>query len=378
MIKAAGVLFVTPQGRGLFLLRGNGGDYPFEYCVPGGRAEEDEDAEATAIRETLEESGKKVPKKDLMLLTRSISPGQMPPPTAMPVDTAGDVALTPEPAVVEPPEEVDFTTFAVRIDEEFTPVLCDEHVGYAWAPLDKPPQPLHPGCQIALERLTMNELDLARAMAAGRLTSPQRYANVTLWNIRLTGTGLAYRSHLKERVWRDPSIYMNEDFLARCNGLLVIMEHPQERATVDSKEFKDRVIGTVFLPYLKEAEQEVWAIAKVYDDTANEMMDRWQLSTSPAVVLGPAENNEKVMLSGGNHLLIEGEPTLLDHVAVCPLGTWDVEGEPIGVRADSAVPDQVKKAETIGRLDSALVRIRGFRVDVALKQLEDVGRGRRS
>ena len=73
---------------------------------------------------------------------------------------------------------VDFTTFLMRVPEEFAPKLNDEHDGWAWSPLATPPEPLHPGCRIALERLAMNELDVARAIADGRLASPQRYENV--------------------------------------------------------------------------------------------------------------------------------------------------------------------------------------------------------
>lgn len=38
-----------------------------------------------------------------------------------------------------------YHTFFCAIDEEFVPVLNDEHVGYAWIGHDQHPKPMHPG-----------------------------------------------------------------------------------------------------------------------------------------------------------------------------------------------------------------------------------------
>jgi len=163
-------------------------------------------------------------------------------------------------------------------------------------------------------------------MAAGDLVSPQRYANLTMFNIRITGTGLSYRSGIKEHVWRDKSIYLNQEFLERCNGLPVIFEHPGTR-TLNTKEYVDRNIGSVFIPYIKD--DEVWAIVKVWDEHAAKIMAENQLSTSPCVVL--TGEDQKIKLRNGNKLLIEGKPRLLDHIAVCFVGVWDKGLPPSGV-----------------------------------------------
>ncbi len=42
-------------------------------------------------------------------------------------------------------EKFVYYTFLVSVDEEFVPILNDEHVGYCWVPLDEYPKPLHPG-----------------------------------------------------------------------------------------------------------------------------------------------------------------------------------------------------------------------------------------
>ncbi len=246
--------------------------------------EDGETQEQTAIREAFEETGFEVSPSALRPWTRTITPAAVAPipePVALePIDVDAPVV---EAAAIEPGEATDFTTFVVRLKEQFTPTLSDESDGYAWCPIDGAPQPLHPSVQIALDRLGMDELGVARAMAAGQLASPQRYENVWLFAIRITGTGVSYRHNRKEFVWRDPAIYLNDEFLARCNGLDVIWEHP-EKSLLNHKEFHDRKVGSVFLPYLRaDKPDEVWAIAKIRDDDAAKEMCDGVLSTSPAV-----------------------------------------------------------------------------------------------
>lgn len=335
MKLAAGILFVTPKKSALFLKRGAGGDYPGSWCFPGGHAEpEDKDLEATARREATEELGS-YPKGDLIEWTRTVrSPAPLPQPQPPGVGVEGPAIL--------PGDGIDFTTFIQRVDEEFVPTLNGEHEGYAWAPLSEPPQPMHPGCEVALLRFDMNELGVAKAMAEGRLTSPQRYENVDLFCIRITGTGAAYRSNRKEYVWRDPSYYLNAEFLQRCAGLPVIFEHPKT-SMLNSKEFNDRTVGTVLYPFIRG--EEVWGVAKIYDAPAVRVMRERQLSTSPGVSWRDMTMNLVIKRDDGSTLLIEGDPSLLDHIAVCGQGVWDKGGDPTGVQNDDL---------TVERTDSTM------------------------
>lgn len=320
MIRAAGILFVVGDSA-LFIRRCGNTAMPDRWAFPGGKIEDGEMPEEAAIRETKEEVGYDVAPGALRLWTRTQSNE---------IVASGDYGDS---------EDVDFTTYLVRLQEQFVPELdLSEHDGYAWAPISSPPMPLHPGVRIALDRIGMDELGVARAIADGRLTSPQRYQNMWLFAMRVTGTGVSYRSARKEFVWRDPSIYLNDEFLARCNGLEVIWEHPEKGSLLNHKEFHDRKIGNVFLPYFRaDKPDEVWCVAKIYDTEAVNEMCAGRLSTSPAVSFSnPSEINERLQLDDGKIMLIEGKPSLLDHLAVCEVGVWDKGGEPAGIESIEA------------------------------------------
>lgn len=185
IIDAAGIAFMAPAivgektvGRVLLLKRGEGGDYAGHWSFPGGKLEGGEIPEMAAKREVLEETGYVVP------------------------GAVRQIAYSDNGAVR-------FTTFA-RYVKEFEPVLCDENTAYAWAAPGEYPEPLHPGTKLildgeALDQIDiakMNELDVARQIACGELTSPQRYGNMSLFAMRITGTGTTYRSKGDEYVYQ--------------------------------------------------------------------------------------------------------------------------------------------------------------------------------
>lgn len=298
MIDAAGVLFVADD-KVLLIRRTEDGDHEGEWCFPGGKIEDGEDAQEAASRECGEEVGW-IP-GTLTLHSRRIKDG------------------------------VDFTTYTAKSDE-FEPELNSEHDQWYWATIGgEYPEPLHPGAKIALAKLTMDETQVAHLIVAGELTSPQMFQNIALFAMRITGTGIAYRSTGNEFVYRNPKIYLNDAFMARCNGLPVIVEHPEE-LKLNSDEFADRIVGTVMLPYLNHADGEVWGITRIYDDAMIDILCKQQLSTSPSVVFrNPSKDNTKLELDNGQTFLIEGKPALLDHLAICETGVWDKGGKPAGV-----------------------------------------------
>jgi 8-oxo-dGTP pyrophosphatase MutT (NUDIX family) len=353
MIHASGILITTPARQALFLKRAPDTDSPGTWALPGGKIEGDETPQQAAIRETAEETSISLKPEDLTFLRRAASVASVTP------GSESSVVLPSGPS--DPDAQVDFTTFTTTVPQPVVPTLCHEHTAWCYASLDNPPEPLHPGVRETLTAMTRNdaqedELSVARAIASGDRDSPQRYDNVTLFAMRITGTGVAYRSSLGEFVFRNPKVYLNDEFLARCNGLSVIMEHPKD-ATLNSDEFTDRIIGSIMLPYIKG--DEVWGVAKIYDDVAVKLIEDKKLSTSPSVVFRDPSVNEKVPLADGKQLLIEGKPSLLDHLAVCEIGVWDKGQTPSGILinndstdGDKTVPE-LEEAKEVAEKDAA-------------------------
>lgn len=180
--------------------------------------------------------------------------------------------------------------------------------------------------------MNLTELELAQRIRDGTVPSPVKFSNMWLVNLRITGTGLAYRTGLNEHVWRDPKLYLNEEFLARCNGLPVIENHPDE-AVLTEEDYKSRSVGSVMLPYIRG--DEVWAVCRIYIKEIVEKITKGKVSTSPSVVFNNESGNVEVM-DGDTNFLIEGTPFLIDHIALVTedhgsLGVWDKDRLPVGV-----------------------------------------------
>ena len=230
---------------------------------------------------------------------------------------------------------------------------------------------LHPGASAALRRLDANEYGIAVMMKEGELSSPQVYHNVTLFNIRITGTGVSYRPTYDEYVYRKPENYLTPEFLARINGLPVIMMHPA-KALLNSKEFANRIVGTVFLPFIRG--DEVWAVCKIYDDETIKLLQTEKLSTSPSVLVA----GTKLKFDDGSRLLVEDDPTIVDHIAICQHGVWDKGDEPSGIEqsqivGDMAMADEDKKEEKKEEKkdDAASKRADDEKFDIMLKGIKD-------
>ena len=321
MIRAAGILFITTDNRALFLKRGPG-DHAGEFCFPGGTLERNESTEQTAIRETKEEIG---------FMPEYLPQGGL-------IKHAVTVAPT-----ADGTDQVEFTTYIQRIADIFEPRLNPESVGFAWAPVTEPPEPLHPGCRVALQKLSMHELDVAKAIRDGQLASPQQFENMWLFAMRISGTGVAFRKKLNEYVVRRPENYLSEEFLQRCAALSIIVQHPKGDK-LDSQEFAERIVGVgMLVPWIKG--DEVWGIAKIYDQETAEMLSRFQLSTSPAVVLFSGAANTRFGTEDGKTVLFEGKPKLLDHLAICEVGVWDKGQDPSGVAVEAIGDDQMAEED---------------------------------
>jgi hypothetical protein len=214
--------------------------------------------------------------------------------------------------------------------------------------------------------------EVAEGIRDGRYASPQPYGDFWLFDLRITGTGMAYRDGLDEWAFRDPGTWLDDDFLTRCNGLTVTFGHP-ERAGLNDQEYQDRAIGSIVLPYRKG--DEVRGVAKIFNADAADVMQTSHRSTSPGVT--PPKGSEAIVLKDGTKVLAEGLPLILDHLAICEAGVWDKDGPPDGIRLDAltrkdqAVADKDLEAVTKER-DDAVAKLDEFeKKDKARKDAAD-------
>ncbi|EEH1591637.1 NUDIX domain-containing protein [Salmonella enterica] len=299
-IFGSGIMF--RQGKFVFLIqRSDDGT----WCQPGGKVEPGELAIDTARREVLEEVGYQY-----------------------------DGPLTPHSVYG------DYLTFRAEVPERFEAKLNDESLTAGWFHIDDLPKPLHQPFAEMLAQQALNETEVATLIADGTLSSPQFFINMWMFAIRVTGTGVTWRSADQQMAFRNPDDYLTPEFLQRVAGLPLIWLHP-EKNTLDSNEFAKRVIGTLTNSWVAD-NGEVWAIARVYDAEAAEIMATRQLSTSPTVKF--VEVPDSIIEIDGQPLLVEPSPELLDHVAICEQGVWDKLLAPTGVKSDS-IPNEAEKMD---------------------------------
>ncbi|EAR4440175.1 NUDIX hydrolase [Salmonella enterica] len=295
-IFGSGIMF--RQGDFVFLIqRSDDGT----WCQPGGKVEPGELAIDAARREVLEEVGYQY-----------------------------DGPLTPHSVYG------DYLTFRAEVPEKFEAKLNDESLAAGWFHIDDLPTPLHQPFAEMLAQQALNETEVAALIADGTLSSPQYFINMWMFAIRVTGTGVTWRSADQQMTFRNPDDYLTPEFLQRVAGLPLIWLHP-EKNTLDSDEFAKRVIGTLTNSWVAD-NGEVWAIARVYDAEAAEIMATRQLSTSPTVKFVEVP---KSIIVDGQPLLVEPSPELLDHVAICEQGVWDKLLAPTGVKSDS-IPNEAE------------------------------------
>ncbi|WP_421015997.1 NUDIX hydrolase [Klebsiella michiganensis] len=298
-IFGSGIMF--RQGKFVFLIqRSDDGT----WCQPGGTIEPGELAIDAARREVLEETGYHY-----------------------------DGLLTPHSV------HGDYLTYRADVPEQFEAKLNDESLAAGWFHIDDLPKPLHQPFAEMLAQQALNETDVAALIADGTLSSPQYFYNMWMFAIRVTGTGVTWRSADQEMTFRNPDDYLTPEFLQRVAGVPLIWLHPEKR-TLDSDEFSRRVIGTLTNAWVAD-KGEVWAVARVYDAEAAEIMATRQLSTSPTVKFSEVAQS---IIVDGQPLLVEPSPELLDHVAICEQGVWDKLLNPTGVKSDS-IPKEAEKMD---------------------------------
>lgn len=132
---------------------------------------------------------------------------------------------------------------------------------------------------------------------------------------------------------RDSQNFTNKQVLEALQGLPIIKEHPNNGELLTYGNLKDNpIIGTILKTYLNE-NNEIWGLAKIYDLSLLDDLDRLQ-STSPAVIstMSEPENPDE----GGQEASIKEYPLQFNHLAFVEKGHWD-QNSPKAYEADNII-----------------------------------------
>ena len=116
LIGTGALIYCRRTRRYLFLLR-NGTKHNGSWGLVGGKVNPGETVVEGLTREIAEELGGKIVDANLIPIERFVSENN----------------------------NFEYHTYQITVDEEFVPLLNDEHRGYCWVHLEDHPKPLHPG-----------------------------------------------------------------------------------------------------------------------------------------------------------------------------------------------------------------------------------------
>ncbi|KVT52837.1 hypothetical protein [Burkholderia ubonensis] len=178
----------------------------------------------------------------------------------------------------------------------------------------------------------LKQTEIIEQLKAGA-ASPIPYDNSLYYLARLTGTGDVWRSKQGE-MFRPPDYYMTPEFLDRCAGVPVIMNHPTDSATINPADV--RIVGTVIHAFPNPADPtEILCVLRIIDGFMQQDLLTKILSTSPSIIVAGSTVSDGV--------IVEGAPIAApDHLAICELGVWDHQGPPSGIEQTIIPPTEAE------------------------------------
>lgn len=117
LVEGSGALIFSKETQRYLFLKRSFGSYPMTWCLPGGKIDNNERMDEALFREIREELGGTIEDAELILLERFVSNNK----------------------------RFVYHTYFISVEVEFVPILNEEHLGYAWLPIEFAPKPLHPG-----------------------------------------------------------------------------------------------------------------------------------------------------------------------------------------------------------------------------------------
>ncbi len=184
----------------------------------------------------------------------------------------------------------------------------------------------------------LHESEIINAYKLGNLTDIFIADNCFYMPIRITGTGETIRVFNNESGESEFFIedrvkhyFFTPQNIEQCGRLPVLLEHPKGDSMVSYKNTQDlsQIIGQTIHAYGKD--DEIWAIARIYDLSLLDKLNKEIYSTSPGVI-----SNCVIMQDN----LSRETPIEINHIAFVQRGHWDCksakafEGDKILIKED--------------------------------------------
>jgi hypothetical protein len=99
---------------------------------------------------------------------------------------------------------------------------------------------------------------------------------------------------------------------------------------LDGDTFHSSIVGILVFGFAED--NQLKAIARIFDNRAAAILEAGSYDTSPAVI----DPQGILVKAGDDNLLVEGEPAVIDHVALIDTsdgnkGVWNKTGADLGV-----------------------------------------------
>lgn len=224
--------------------------------------------------------------------------------------------------------------------------------------------------------MSMTYEELLNGLKNGEIKSPTIFENSAYICLRITGTGITERyketdngdvllddneKPITYKINRSPEVFLSKTFLNACQGIPVLIEHP-ETDLLNSDNYNNHIIGTIVDTYVKDDVKEVWGIARVLDVNVVDLIKSGLKSTSPAVI----SNNIEV-----DGVLEEHDP-YIDHLALVVDGYWDAYSQKAIQIDKNKMPKEDKMAEELEKKEQATEKeVEEKKVDETQEQLEN-------
>lgn len=141
--------------------------------------------------------------------------------------------------------------------------------------------------------------------------------------VRVTGVGDTIRidesgnPYVEERLKAE---YFTPEVLAACSRLPITLEHPEGQLLSPKTIDTAKIIGLTLHAYIKD--EEIWAIAKVFDKSIIKLFGKEICSTSPGISCFYV-----IITNDGK---IKEAPAEINHLAFVSRGHWDQKAGSVG------------------------------------------------